>query len=412
MGVFKELEKVKVPQKVVRYTPQQKLTCLAAGMLAGASTVKETDITVGTDVAVQEAFGLPACPDQSTLQDTLDAATAESVQGLRGVTEALFLHYSPAVRRLEEGKCLTVDIDLTPLPASARAEGSERGYMGRERSRTGRKLLRVRTAPEQEVLYERVVSGKAASGLALLQEAVVQTERMLRISTAEKRSLVVVRLDSGFGAEETHRWLLCQGYHLLGKMKSGARARKLAAGVSRWLPTTSHGRYVGAVSTPVEMGRATRQYVVRTPSEDKPDGAYYAVLVTTLELEAQEAVDLYDARAGIENDFKADKQGLGLRARRKRRLVAQEMVVLLVGLVHNILLWARRWLAQGEAGLGKLGIVRLVREAWAVPGRVTFRRHRLIRVRLVQAHPLARRVRRGLRALLLATSTTGITLGY
>lgn len=412
MGVFKELEKVKVPQKVVRYTPQQKLTCLAAGMLAGASTVKETETTVGTDVAVQEAFGLPACPDQSTLQDTLDAATAESVQGLRGVTEALFLHYSPAVRRLEEGKSLTVDIDLTPLPASARAEGSERGYMGRERSRTGRKLLRVRTAPEQEVVYERVVSGKVASGLAVLQEAVTQMERLLGISTDEKRSLVVVRLDSGFGAEETHRWLLCRGYQLLGKMKSGARARKLAAGVSRWLPTTSHGRYVGAVSTPVDLGRATRQYVVRTPSEDKPGGAYYAVLVTTLELEAQEAVDAYDARAGIENDFKADKHGLGLRARRKRKLVAQEMVVLLVGMVHNILIWARRWLAQGDVALGKLGIVRMVRETWAVPGRVTFRRHRLIRVRLLQAHPLARRVRRGLRALLLATSSTSITLGY
>ncbi|MDP2948826.1 MAG: hypothetical protein Q8P22_04745 [Chloroflexota bacterium] len=133
------------------------------------------------------------------------------------MTEALFLHYSPAVRRLEEGKSLTVDIDLTPLPASARAEGSERGYMGRERSKTGRKLLRVRTAPEQEVVYERVVSGKAASGLILLQEAVTQMERLLGISTVEKRALVVVRLDSGFGAEESHRWLLCRGYQFLGK---------------------------------------------------------------------------------------------------------------------------------------------------------------------------------------------------
>ena len=118
--------------------------------------MKETESTVGTNVAVQEAFGLPACPDQSTLQDTLDAATAESVLGLRGVTEALFLHYSPAVRRLEEGKSLTVDIDLTPLPASARAEGSERGYMGRERPKTERKLLRVRTAPERTSRTRRV----------------------------------------------------------------------------------------------------------------------------------------------------------------------------------------------------------------------------------------------------------------
>jgi len=42
MRVSQELERVKIPQKVLRYTPQQKLAALVAGMLAGASTVKET----------------------------------------------------------------------------------------------------------------------------------------------------------------------------------------------------------------------------------------------------------------------------------------------------------------------------------------------------------------------------------
>jgi ribosomal protein L34 len=41
---------------------------------------------------------------------------------------------------------LVLDLDLSPLPASARAEGSERGYMGRCRSKTGRKLVRLRAA--------------------------------------------------------------------------------------------------------------------------------------------------------------------------------------------------------------------------------------------------------------------------
>lgn len=412
MRVFRELEKVKVRQKVIRYTPQQKLACLTVGMLAGASTVKETSTTVGTDVAVQRAFGLPSCPDQSTLQDTLDAATMDNVKELRGVAEALFLQNSPAVARLKAGMRLAVDIDLSPLPAGAKAEGAERGYMGRERSKTGRKLLRVRTAPEQEVVYERVVPGNAASGLVLLQEAVTQMERVLGLDREEKRALVIVRLDSGFGGEETHRWLLGRGYQLLGKMKSGSRVRKLALGVSQWLPTSSVGRDVGVVPTPVDLGKPTRQYAVRTPSKDAPGGLYYAVLVTTLELGPQEAAETYDDRAGMENDFKSDKQGLGLRARRKRRLAAQEMVVLLVGLVHNLLVWCRRWLAKGDLRLGKLGIVRLVKEVWSVPGRVTFRGDGLICVRLAQAHPLARQVRRGLRALLLAAPSTSATLGY
>jgi hypothetical protein len=139
---------------------------------------------------------------------------------------------------------------------------------------------------------------------------------------------------------------------------------------------------------------------------------YYAVLVTDLELTPQEAVSAYDGRAGIENDFKGDKQGLGLRARRKRKLVAQEMVVLLTGLAHNLLLWCRRWLAQGDDRLEKLGMVRLVKEVWAVPGRVTFHQQQLSRVRLEQAHPLGRQVRRGLSALLQALSCPNITLGY
>ncbi|MDP2948677.1 MAG: transposase [Chloroflexota bacterium] len=166
------------------------------------------------------------------------------------------------------------------------------------------------------------------------------------------------------------------------------------------------------MATPVDLWRPTRLYAVRTPSEEKPGGMHYAVLVTTLELEAQEAVEAYDARAGIENDFKGDKQGLGLRARRKRKQMAQEMVVLLAGLAHNLLLWARMWLANGDPRLGKLGIVRLVREVWAVPGRLTFSRHRPTRVRLARSHPLGPSVKQGLGALLKAVSCPSIILGY
>jgi hypothetical protein len=346
------------------------------------------------------------------LQDTLDAATQENVHQLREASEELFVRYSPMIRRLAVGQRVWVDIDLTPLPASAHAEGSERGYMGRERSKTGRKLLRVRTAPEQEIVYEKVVSGKAASGLESLQQAVREMERVLDLTTEEQRERVVIRLDSGFGGEATHRWILERGYQLLGKMKSAARVRKLCTTVSEWLPTSSPGRQVGEVSQPIDLGRPTHQYAVRTPSHDKAEGEHYSVLVSSLDLTGQEAVEAYDGRAGIENDFKGDKQGLGLRARRKRRLVAQEMVVLLAGLAHNILVWARRWLSKGDSRLGGLGIVRLVREVWSVPGRVTFRGGQLTRVRLARSHPLGRQVRQGLKALLGAVPIQSITLGY
>jgi hypothetical protein len=108
----------------------------------------------------------------------------------------------------------------------------------------------------------------------------------------------------------------------------------------------------------------------------------------------------YDGRAGMEADLKSDKRGLALAVLRKRRLVAQTVVVLLVELAHNVLLWARGWLAKTAPRLQGYGIVRLVQEVWAVPGRVKLAGKQVQRVRLRRVHPLAREVALGWRPLL------------
>src|SRR5918996_5890151 len=38
VGVFRDLAQVKIPQKMLRYTPQQKLTALLAGVVGGGRT--------------------------------------------------------------------------------------------------------------------------------------------------------------------------------------------------------------------------------------------------------------------------------------------------------------------------------------------------------------------------------------
>ena len=93
---------------------------------------------------------------------------------------------------------------------------------------------------------------------------------------------------------------------------------------------------------------------------------------------------------------------------RKHKLAAQQMVVLLGQWAHNVLLWARSWLAQEAPRLGRCGIVRLVQEVWAVPGRLKLTEDRLTRIRLNPAHPQAREIYRGLAPLL----TPGQTLGF
>lgn len=140
---------------------------------------------------------------------------------------------------------------------------------------------------------------------------------------------------------------------------------------------------------------------MRTPSKEKASGYVYAVLFTSLFQRTMQAVVAdYDERAGMEADLKSDKRGLALAVIRKRRLVAQTVVVLLVELAHNVLVWARDWLAQAAPRLRGYGIVRLVQEVWAVPGRVTLSGKQVQRVRLRRLHPLAREVVLGWQPLL------------
>src|SRR5207253_1126322 len=106
-------------------------------------------------------------------------ATEDDVAAVREVVEAAFVRYSRARRHDFAHSILVLDLDLSPLPASRRAEGSERGYMGRNRSKTGRKLVRVRAAGYQETVWEDVVPGNVAESLEVLKGAVVATERLL-----------------------------------------------------------------------------------------------------------------------------------------------------------------------------------------------------------------------------------------
>ena len=94
---------------------------------------------------------------------------------------------------------------------------------------------------------------------------------------------------------------------------------------------------------------------------------------------------------------------------RKGRLPAQQMVVLLTTLAHNVLVWSRRWLARGAPRLASFGIVRLIQEVWAVPGRVKLADDGAIRrIRFRPEHPRARDVYRGLGPL----CPHGQTLGF
>ena len=50
-------EQVKIPQKTVRYRPVDKLLDVLGGILCGAKTIAQNNVTIPTDRPVQRALG-------------------------------------------------------------------------------------------------------------------------------------------------------------------------------------------------------------------------------------------------------------------------------------------------------------------------------------------------------------------
>jgi Transposase DDE domain group 1 len=380
---------VQIPQKSVRYRPIEKVFDGLLGILCGAKTMSQSNITIRVDPAVQRAFGRTGCAEQSTIARTLQACMPAQVTQLERVSWYYLKRYGATPHHRFHERRLWVDVDLTPMPIGAQAEGSERTWMGRNRSKTGRKVLRWTASAYREILHETLLRGKA-SAVPALKTALGELETRLGW-TRERRAQIVLRLDGGFGTTEVLNWLLSRGYQVVAKISHSGRVRKLRQTIGAWQPTSSPGREIAAVLKPHRFCRTTRQWVIRTP---KDKGGYqYAVVVTTLtDLDPVALADAYDGRAMIEATFCQDKQALGLATRRQRRWEAQQMVLLLARLAHHLLLWGKQWLSRVPATRRRLqgyGLVRLLRDVWAVPGVIRWRRGWMVSVRFSPLHPLA-----------------------
>jgi hypothetical protein len=114
---------------------------------------------------------------------------------------------------------------------------------------------------------------------------------------------------------------------------------------------------------------------------------------------------LYGKRGGaIEIEFKEDKQVFGLTKRNKKRAAAQQMVILLNFLAHNVLVWVQKWLADEVPKLASFGTLRLVRDVLSVSGKVEFdsKARKLKRIVLNQAAPIMSKLLTAFRSPLIA----------
>jgi hypothetical protein len=159
--------------------------------------------------------------------------------------------------------------------------------------------------------------------------------------------------------------------------------------VTDWTPDPRDpDRQMAWAPSPYPYHKPTRQLLVRTRQQNgkwsysllvsnAPD-TLLAVLGHVPIRRALRAIDrmlamlyAYDRRGGAaETQFKGDKQGLFLAKRNKRSFAAQEMLILLAQLAHNLLIWTRKTLPDTQPALHHLGILRLVRDVFAMPGKV------------------------------------------
>lgn len=300
-----------------------------------------------------------------------------------------------------------LDVDVTGMPAGRLGEGVTKGYFAGEKNRRGRQLGRVLASWYDEIVVDKLYNGKRQLDTSL-PELVLEAENALELDETRRRQ-TILRVDGGGGKDENINWMLNRHYHVSVKAKNWHRSAKLAASVTTWYPDPKMpDRELGWATKPFPYAQPTRQLVLR---KRKQNGSWsFHALIFTLtdqmlfELLGQEvpahptdeqvliaALHFYDLRGGgLETQNKSDKQGLGLSRRNKHRFAAQEMLILLAQLAHNLLIWTRNDLAAANPRFRKYGIQRTVRDVLQIPGSVQITAQGTIgKVRLNSRHPLA-----------------------
>ncbi len=231
----------------------------------------------------------------------------------------------------------------------------------------------------RETVWSDVFPGNRHTS-ACLQPAVLATETALELAPAQ-RPRTVWRLDGGSGSDEHLRWLGARGYHFLAKGCSNRRAEALARQVARW-DLYAEQVWLGEVAAPVDYGRPVRVWVKRRYHKGQYLHSYY---VSTLSLPSKARyMAAYDARGGAEvEQFRNDKSGLSLEARRKHSLAGQKAYILLGDVAHNLLA-DFYWGALHDSIFADYGIKRIVRHLLAFPGTLHFVDGQLVRVELSQ----------------------------
>ena len=397
--------RVRIKQKKVKHTPHEKLLDALMHILSGGDRLVTINSGIRCDEGLQRAFGRSRCAEQSVVSTTLDRCDEETVVQMKGVLKDLNRAYSQSYGHNYQHQWQLLDVDMTGLRCGRQAEGATKGFFSEKKGGRGRQLGRVTASLYQEIVCEQLYPGKRQLEKSL-PELIEMASEVLEL-TDEQKQRTIIRIDGGGGSDHNLNQLMRAGYRVVAKAHNWQRCRKLAQTVTTWHPDpTRPEREVALVPDPHPYVRDTVQVVIR---QRKRSGQWrYALLISDLPTETlcwlarrpvrnQPTSDehmwallgAYDKRSGgIETNFKESKQGLGLNKRNKRRFTAQEMLVLLAQLAHNLIVWVRH---RAHTKPTSVGIKRFTRDIFRIPGRLEFGpHHRIVKITFNTKHPCAK----------------------
>src|SRR5438552_7538778 len=271
---------VQIRQKTVKHTPADKLYDAFISLLAGAQGLVEMNTRLRTDRALQQAFGRKACAEQSVVQETLDACTAENVMQLQQALDEIYRQHSQSFQHDYQASFLLLDVDMSGLPCGPKAAFATKGYFAGQYHRRGRQVGRVLATCYEEVVVDRLFAGNVQLVKAL-QPLVEAAETTVQLDAAQ-RARTIIRVDAGAGTLEDVNWLLARGYEVVAKEYSGQRVLRLAKTVVEWIqdPVWPERSFGWVTEQALGYIRPVRRIAVRCRRQD---GTFaYGVLISSL----------------------------------------------------------------------------------------------------------------------------------
>src|SRR5438552_9308234 len=210
LKLFEPIEQeVHIAQKMIKDRPSDKLYDAFISMLAGAHGLVEINTRLRADAGLQRAFGRSRCAEQSVVQDTLNACTAENVEQMEQALDTIYRQHSQGFQHDYQASFQVLDVNMSGLPCGPKAAFATKGYFAKQRNRRGRQLGRVLASHSEEIVVDRLFDGKTQLTRAL-QPLMQAAETTLKLDKA-KRTRTIVRVDAGGGSLDDINWPLARG---------------------------------------------------------------------------------------------------------------------------------------------------------------------------------------------------------